>query len=590
MSHSRFLREEEPLPSIASPAGVLGDASNGEEQAVLQQRELVRVQEFGFQFVKRRTEAEDQHLTLVSTQKHAMWYSEDGAKRKRFRSRGRDARGREVVHEVPLRIGDNWHLVFALTRPGASEEAARETHHLTVFQHMVDKALTVTHHTWVLPAETEEGTGGRSAEPRPSATCSPAAGTQQQQQQQQSSLSLMGAPESESLLAMLLSLLPFPSLFASSLPLRPPQSLSSPPPLPVAVPPPGSSHGPTCAPLKVATFNIWNFNEPWEERLQMIGHHMATAQPDVIGWQEVRYDISQPVRSQVEQLIELPAFKGYQFVWERGMTYLNFHSRNGWHVDEGVAIFSRFPITRADHRVLSRDMGDGNDREHQRVCLRARIRPPGSCCPLDFLVTHLTLSDPARDRAVVEIAEWVHAFDDDLNSPSTPFVFASYPSSEGLSTATTTDDDDDDDRDGDEDVNAAAVLVGDMNTEPGSRSMELLLEVAPAGRASFVDAWVALHPTANEPHASAAERGLSFPTWKPQKRIDFILVKRARRAVEVLDVRLMGNTTLAPEKRDLHKEVSSDHLGVWALLSLPSLRDDSALPLATTAPANNDEL
>jgi hypothetical protein len=81
---------------------------------------------------------------------------------------------------------------------------------------------------------------------------------------------------------------------------------------------------------------------------------------------------------------------------------------------------------------------------------------------------------------VVEIAEWVHAFDDDLNGPSTPFVFASYPSSEGLSTATTTDDDDDD-RDGDEDVNAAAVLVGDMNTEPGSRSMELLLEVAPAG-------------------------------------------------------------------------------------------------------------
>jgi hypothetical protein len=223
------------------------------------------------------------------------------------------------------------------------------------------QALTVTHHTWVLPAETEEGTGGRSAEPRPSATCSPAAGTQQQQQQQQSSLSLMGAPESESLLAMLLSLLPFPSLFASSLPLRPPQSLSSPPPLPVAVPPPGSSHGPTCAPLKVATFNIWymharpqaaatadnnthdthtrhttrthtrtvpnpqramhtthrssprfprslwcscgcvlaacrhrNFNEPWEERLQMIGHHMATAQPDVIGWQEARLPPSSP--------------------------------------------------------------------------------------------------------------------------------------------------------------------------------------------------------------------------------------------------------------------------------------------------------
>jgi hypothetical protein len=45
MSHSRFLREEEPLPSISSAAGVLGDASAGEEQAALQQRELVRVQE-----------------------------------------------------------------------------------------------------------------------------------------------------------------------------------------------------------------------------------------------------------------------------------------------------------------------------------------------------------------------------------------------------------------------------------------------------------------------------------------------------------------------------------------------------------------
>ena len=45
MSHSRFLREEEPLPSISSAAGVLGDASDGDEQAVLQQRELVRVHE-----------------------------------------------------------------------------------------------------------------------------------------------------------------------------------------------------------------------------------------------------------------------------------------------------------------------------------------------------------------------------------------------------------------------------------------------------------------------------------------------------------------------------------------------------------------
>lgn len=75
--------------------------------------------------------------------------------------------------------------------------------------------------------------------------------------------------------------------------------------------------GAQCAPIKVASFNIWNFNDPWEDRLQMINQHMLAERPDVVGWQEVRYDISQRVRSQVEQLIELPAFKGYQFVWER---------------------------------------------------------------------------------------------------------------------------------------------------------------------------------------------------------------------------------------------------------------------------------
>ena len=79
----------------------------------------------------------------------------------------------------------------------------------------------------------------------------------------------------------------------------------------------------------------------------------------------------------------------------------------------------------------------------------------------------------------MEIAEWVHAFNDP-NSTATPFVFASYPSSEGLIAATTTTDDGDY-RDGDADVDAAAVLVGDMNTEPGSRSIQLLLEGAPPG-------------------------------------------------------------------------------------------------------------
>ena len=93
---------------------------------------------------------------------------------------------------------------------------------------------------------------------------------------------------------------------------------------------------------------------------------------------------------------------------------------------------------------------------------------------------------------------------------------------------------------GEEEQGAAAVLVGDMNTEPGSRSIELLLESSPGsfaftfsfssplhnlmfgctsgdGRASFVDAWVTLHPTANHPDASPADRGTKLP---PPPKID----------------------------------------------------------------------
>jgi endonuclease/exonuclease/phosphatase family metal-dependent hydrolase len=92
-----------------------------------------------------------------------------------------------------------------------------------------------------------------------------------------------------------------------------------------------------------------------------------------------------------------------------------------------------------------------------------------------------------------------------------------------------------------------------------------------------------------------ASPGLSFPSWKPQKRIDFILVKRAAETVKVLDVRLLGNSTLAPEKRDLHKEVSSDHLGLWALLDLSPSAPDGRSPtprrdLPTITPVVNDEL
>ena len=47
----------------------------------------------------------------------------------------------------------------------------------------------------------------------------------------------------------------------------------------------------------------------------------------------------------------------------------------GARVEEGVAIFSRFPITHQDYLILSRDYLDKQD-DHQRVVLHATIQVP----------------------------------------------------------------------------------------------------------------------------------------------------------------------------------------------------------------------
>lgn len=73
--------------------------------------------------------------------RQGLWYSEDGFRRKRFRTQGVDARGYQVTREIPLRLGTNWHLVFALSADG---DQTAQTHHLTIFQHVVDKVRIVS--------------------------------------------------------------------------------------------------------------------------------------------------------------------------------------------------------------------------------------------------------------------------------------------------------------------------------------------------------------------------------------------------------------------------------------------------------------
>lgn len=157
--------------------------------------------------------------------------------------------------------------------------------------------------------------------------------------------------------------------------------------------------------------------------------------PAVIGFQEVRYDpTASPYADswfQVTHLAEL--LPEYQFVYQPAMSYLE-HGDPPGHVDEGLAVFSLYPIIEVSHLRLSRDRSDPGD-DHQRIVLRARIQTPHGMrtqtkrfrrclffvsaprttlvltigCPgnLNFYVTHLSLSLPARQRTASEVWEYI---------------------------------------------------------------------------------------------------------------------------------------------------------------------------------------
>ena len=163
-------------------------------------------------------------------------------------------------------------------------------------------------------------------------------------------------------------------------------------------------------------------------------------------------------------------------------------------VEEGPAILSRFPIVRTDALLLSRNVDDGRD-EHQRLCIHAAISVPGWGI-VDVFSVHLSLLEQARNQSVLELWDLV----------SDPARAA-----------------------GD-----TQILMGDMNAEPHEFAMRFLAgEVELEGRRTdFVDAWRALHPEP-EPRSNDTDvqrDALTFPSDKPTKRIDFVLV-RGRAAV-----------------------------------------------------------
>lgn len=83
--------------------------------------------------------AKDHLIAAHHRSEQSLWYSEDGLIRKRFVAQSYDAHGYQVTRELPLRLGDNWHLVFELKQKG---RGLSQTHFITVFQHIVESVIS----------------------------------------------------------------------------------------------------------------------------------------------------------------------------------------------------------------------------------------------------------------------------------------------------------------------------------------------------------------------------------------------------------------------------------------------------------------
>ena len=230
--------------------------------------------------------------------------------------------------------------------------------------------------------------------------------------------------------------------------------------------------------VRLLDLNIWNVNEPWTARRERIVDLIATAAPDVVALQEVRYcDWIADARHQADQIID--SLPGYRSVWQPAHYWQPGEGHNTGRTEwEGLAILSPHPIVDRALLRLSRDPND--ERDHfQRLVLGAQVRTPaGSFWTFN---THYPLSAQARTRVAAETLAFVEQV------------------ARGQ----------------------AYALTGDLNAEPEDPPIHHLT-------GGLTDAWTAHRP---------GEPGYTFPAWGPFKRIDYVLVPPQ---VEVREIEILG--------------------------------------------------
>jgi endonuclease/exonuclease/phosphatase family metal-dependent hydrolase len=262
--------------------------------------------------------------------------------------------------------------------------------------------------------------------------------------------------------------------------------------------------------IRVITYNLWNFNAPYFERLELIIKFLRELNADIVGLQEVKYtNFDYPSKSTEEfflsstfkasrrfdriplnsghQLWDIVSqFREYQFFWGAAHHELRrapSHSNPVvLHSVEGLAILSRLPILEAKVFLLTRNFTARFSDIHQRIVISAKIqRPYGS---LSFFVTHFSLDRQSRVRNVVELYNII------LSHPR-PFI-----------------------------------LVGDFNDDAESLPIQFITGKVELGgiRGDLVDSW--WHSRQNHFNRTCTDDFISwtFPTLNlsDKRRIDYI--------------------------------------------------------------------
>ena len=72
-------------------------------------------------------------------------------------------------------------------------------------------------------------------------------------------------------------------------------------------------------PIRVLSLNIWNYNEPWPDRLALIGSLIARTSPDLVALQEIRFQSWSALPHQADQILDKLRQLGadaYHMIWQ----------------------------------------------------------------------------------------------------------------------------------------------------------------------------------------------------------------------------------------------------------------------------------